>query len=168
VSIAALFWPASQLKPEQVQSIPVSSAGFRWHVDLAGPFPKSSEGNTHVMIAIEALTKHLEAVPIRNKEASTVAYALLHNVIAKFGAPGQVVTDSGTEFRGQFDQLLRDCMIDHATISTDHPQANGQAERMVQTVKRALMKVCAAKNVVSDWDRQVAWISPRLSMQPAA
>ena len=146
-------------KPEQLQSIPISSLGFRWHVDLAGPFPVSTEGNTYVMVAVEAFSKHLEAVPIRNKEASTVAYALLHNVIAKFGAPGQVVTDSGSEFLGQLDQLLRDCMIDHATVSTDHPQANGQAEKMVQTVKRALMKTCAAKNVVSDWDQQVAWIS---------
>eukprot|EP00775_Hariotina_reticulata_P006347 gene6347-biopygen8143 len=145
--------------PEQLQSIPVSSEGFRWHVDLAGPFPKSQQGNTYVMIAVEAFTKHLEAVPIRNKESATVAYALLHNVIAKFGAPGQVVTDSGSEFLGHFQQLLIDCMIDHPQISTDHPQANGQAEKMVQTVKRALMKTCAAKKMVSNWDTEVAWIS---------
>jgi hypothetical protein len=69
------------------------------------------------------------------------------------------VTDSGTEFEGKFAQLLQDCMIDHATISKDHPQANGQAEKMVQTVKRALMKMCADKKAVSNWDEQVAWIS---------
>ena len=146
-------------KPEQLQSIPISGIGFRWHVDLAGPFPKSSRGHTFIMIAVEAFTKHLEVVPIINKEAATVAYAFLHHVVAEFGAPGQVVTDSGTEFEGRFAQLLEDCMIDHAVISKDHPQANGQAEKMVQTVKKALMKMCADKKTVSNWDEQVAWIS---------
>jgi len=146
-------------KPQQLHSIPISSMGFRWHVDLAGPLPRSTKGNTYIMIAVEAFSKHLEAIPMPDKESATVASALLHNVIARFGAPGQVVTDSGTEFLGHFDQLLRDCMIDHCTISTDHPQANGQAEKMVQTVKRALMKVCAANQTVTDWDDQVAWIS---------
>lgn len=146
-------------KPEQLQPIPISSMGFRWHVDLAGPFPTSTMGNKYIMIAVEAFSKHLEAVPIKDKEADTVAFAFLHNVIARFGAPGQVVTDSGTEFKGGFAQLLLDSMIDHAVISTDRPQSNGQAEKMVQTVKRALMKMCAAKKAVTDWDTNVAWLT---------
>jgi site-specific DNA-cytosine methylase len=146
-------------KPQELKSIPISSLAFRWHVDLAGPFPKSNRDNTYIMIAIEAFTKHLEVVPILNKEAATVAYAFLHHVIARFGAAGQVVTDAGTEFEGQFDTLLRDCMIDHVLISKGHPQANGQAERMVQTVKTALKKTCAAQKRVSDWDSEVAWIA---------
>eukprot|EP00775_Hariotina_reticulata_P015075 gene15075-biopygen1060 len=146
-------------KPEQLQSIPISGLGYRWHVDLAGPFPVSRRGHAYVMIAVEAFTKHQEAVPIKNKEAATVAYAFLHNVVAEFGAPGQVVTDSGTEFEGKFAQLLQDCMIDHAVISKDHPQANGQAEKMVQTVKKALMKMVASHQAVSTWDEDVAWVS---------
>eukprot|EP00775_Hariotina_reticulata_P000616 gene616-biopygen1270 len=146
-------------KPEQLQSIPISGLGYRWHVDLAGPFPVSRRGHAYVMIAVEAFTKHLEAVPIKNKEAATVAYAFLHNVVAEFGAPGQVVTDSGTEFEGKFAQLLQDCMIDHAVISKDHPQANGQAEKMVQTVEKALMKMVASHQAVSTWDEDVAWVS---------
>jgi len=144
---------------ETLLSIPISSLGFRWHVDLAGPFPESNRGHTFIMIAVEAFTKHLEVVPIPNKEAATVAYAFLHHVIAKFGAAGQVVTDAGTEFEGKFDTLLQDCMIDHVLISKAHPQSNGQAERMVQTIKTALRKTCAARQRVSDWDEDVAWIA---------
>eukprot|EP00775_Hariotina_reticulata_P015025 gene15025-biopygen632 len=50
-------------------------------------------------------------------------------------------------------------MIDHAVISKDHPQANGQAEKMVQTVKKALMKMVASHQAVSTWDEDVAWVS---------
>ena len=36
-------------KPEQLQSIPISSMGFRWHVDLTGPLPKSNRQNTYII-----------------------------------------------------------------------------------------------------------------------
>jgi site-specific DNA-cytosine methylase/transposase-like protein len=145
-------------KPEKLQSIPISSMGFRWHVDLTGPLPKSERGNLYIMVAIEAFSKYLVAVPMRDKEAETVAYHFKHSVLAYFAAPGQVVTDSGSEFEGAFAQLLQDCMIDHCGISVAHPQANGQAEKAVHVVKRALQAVCSAKQVVKTWDLEVPMV----------
>ena len=145
-------------KPQQLTPIPISSAGFRWHVDTAGPLPKTDNGNKYVLVAVEAFTKYLVAVPMKDKESSTTAYHFLHNVISRFGAPGQVVTDGGGEFDKSFTQLCSDCMIDHAHISTDHPQANGQAEKGVHIVKRALTKMSAAKHSVKQWDRDTAWV----------
>jgi hypothetical protein len=145
-------------KPEQLRSIPISSLGFRWHVDLTGPLPMSRHNNTYIMVAIEAFSKFLVAVPIPDKEAETVAYAFKQNVLAMFAAPGQVVTDSGTEFKGAFAQLLLDCMVDHCGISAAHPQANGQAEKAVHVVKRALQKICSAKQEVKSWDEEVTMV----------
>jgi hypothetical protein len=145
---------------EQLQSIPISSLGFRWHVDLAGPFPISQRGSRYVLVAVEAFSKWLETVPITNKEADTVAYAFLHNVLARYAAPGQVVSDNGAEFtEGAFAQLLLDCLIDHCTTSVAHPQANGQAEKAVDTVKRALRKMCLQRHRLDDWDTDVAWLT---------
>lgn len=144
---------------EELQSIPISSAGFRWHVDLAGPFPISRRGSRYVLVAVEAFSKWLEAVPISNKEPDTVAYAFLHNVLARFAAPGQVVSDNGAEWEAEFAQLLADCLIDHATTSPAHPQANGQAEKAVDIVKRALRKMCLQRHKLDDWDTDVAWLS---------
>jgi transposase InsO family protein len=146
-------------KPEQLQPIPISSLGFRWHVDTAGPFPKSSKGNTYVLVAVEAFSKHLEVIPMRNKEADTVAYAFLHHVLARFAAPGQVVSDNGTEFQGPFSQLLLDALIDHRHTSPQHPVANGQAEKAVHIVKTALRKVCSDKQSVKQWDEEAAWLA---------
>jgi transposase-like protein len=144
-------------KPDNLQSIPVSSAGFRWHVDLCGPLPLSQAGNRYVMVAVEAFTKHMEAIPIPDKEASTVAFHFLHNVLARFGAPGQVVTDNGKEFEGAFADLLRQCHIDHCRSSPAHPQANGQAEKAVGIIKKAITKTCTAKQQLHDWDKEVGW-----------
>ncbi len=144
---------------EQLQSIPISSAGFRWHVDLAGPFPVSRRGSRYILVAVEAFSKWLEVVPIINKEPDTVAFAFLHNVLARFAAPGQVVSDNGAEWEGEFAQLLADCLIDHANTSPAHPQANGQAEKAVDIVKRALRKMCLQRHKLDDWDTDVAWLS---------
>jgi len=54
---------------------------------------------------------------------------------------------------------MQDSLIDHAVISTDHPQSNGQAEKAVHIVKRALTTVCAAKHNVKDWDTEAAWLA---------
>ena len=144
---------------------PLSIEGFcyRWSVDLAGPFqPVTERGNQYVMIAIEHFTKHLEAVPIPNAQAATVAYAFSHNVLARFGACAEVLTDNGSEFAGEFHDLLTQCLIDHRTSSPSHPQANGLAERAVQSVKRALRKMVYAQHASTggavNWDEQLPWV----------
>jgi hypothetical protein len=144
----------------QLQPIPISSMGFRWHVDLAGPLPKTPRGNIYVMVAVEAFSKWLEVVAIPDKEAATVAHAFLHAVLARFAAPGQVVSDNGSEFvTGAFAELLEQCLIDHCTISANHPQANGQAEKAVGTVKQALRKMCLQHNRLEEWDSHIAWLA---------
>jgi hypothetical protein len=47
-----------------------------------------------------------------------------------------VLIDQGREFLGEFQTLCEQAMIDHRTTSRDHPEADGLAECMVQTVKR--------------------------------
>eukprot|EP00983_Pelagomonas_calceolata_P025683 805206-Pelagomonas_calceolata.AAC.1 len=49
-------------------------------------------------------------------------------------------------------------MIDHRVTASNHPQADGLAERAVQTVKRALRKVCEASATPSLWDKLLPWI----------
>jgi len=146
-------------KQEDLQSIPISSLGFRWHIDLAGPLPISKHGSRFVMVAIEAFSKYLVAVPLPDKTPETVALAFLQHVLSRFAAPGQVVSDNGSEFtQGAFKQLLLDCLIDHNLTSVCHPRANGQAEKAVHIVKRALSTMAIQKHAADDWDRDVAFL----------
>jgi lysozyme family protein len=39
-----------------------------------------------------------------------------------------------------------------------HPRANGQAEKAVDTVKQALRKMCLQKHRLDDWDTDVVWL----------
>ncbi|KAH9539057.1 hypothetical protein CY35_15G039600 [Sphagnum magellanicum] len=59
---------------------------------------------------------------------------------------------------GEFQDLLDHVFIDHRRTSRDHPQADGLAERMVQTCKKGLQKICLTKNK-EDWDLALPYIT---------
>jgi hypothetical protein len=70
-----------------------------------------------------------------------------------------VLTDQGREFLGEFQMLCEQAMIDHRTTSRDHPEADGLAERVVQTVKKGLRKYSLKKGHDGDWDLQLPWLA---------
>lgn len=61
------------------------------------------------------------------------------------------------EFRGEFQDLLDQALIDHRRTSRDHPQANGLAERLVQTVKVGLRKICL-QHGKEKWDLMLPYV----------
>jgi len=122
--------------PKQLTPLPVMGLFYRWGVDLAGPLnPTSSTGNRYVMVLVEHFSKHVEAVPIADKCAATTAQVFAEVVLCKFGSCAEVITDGGTEFSGEFDEVLKMSLIDHRNTAPNHPQADGLAERAVQTIK---------------------------------
>ncbi len=96
--------------------------------------------NRYVLVMVEHFSKWIELVPSLDKSSKGVAYAFFDKVFSHFGAPAEVLTDQGTEFQGEFQVLCDKALIDHQTTSRDHPEADGLAKRVVQTVKRALRK----------------------------
>jgi hypothetical protein len=145
-------------EPASLQPLPIKGLGYRWGVDLAGPLPETPRGNKYIMICVEHFSKHIEAIPIAEKTPECTAYAFLHNVLARFGACAELVHDQGGEWEGAFRQLMQDALIDSRSTSANHPQANGMSEKCVQTVKRALKKLCLEKQDAHNWDLEVPWL----------
>ena len=42
-------------------------------VDIVGPFPESDQGNSYIMVVGDYFSRWMEAIPILNQEAATVA-----------------------------------------------------------------------------------------------
>jgi hypothetical protein len=95
----------------------------------------------------------MEVWPATTKDAATSAFLFKALVIARYGAPAQVISDGGPEFRGQFHEMLTSCLVDHRYITPGSPQSNGLAERAVQSCKLATAKIGAMPNVHENtWD----------------
>jgi hypothetical protein len=106
----------------------------RVHVDLLGPL-KSTGANKYILGITDAFTKVGVLVALPDKEANTVAKAILHRWIYRFSAPVQIHSDQGKEFCNQvLDELLRMIGTKHTTTAAYHPQANAQVERLNRTI----------------------------------
>ena len=140
------------VRSPQLHPLPIEGLFYRWGVDLAGPFGKSKRGNQYVMVCVEHYSKFMVLVPLPDKTAATVAMAWKLAVLGIFGSCAEVLTDNGTEFKGEFDELLRDSLIDHRLTSAGHPQSDGLAERAVQTIKRSLDKIVLSGAESLSWD----------------
>ncbi len=148
-----------QAEPATMQPLPIQGFGYRWNVDLTGPLPTTTRGNKYILICVEAFTKQIELYPLPSKSVDHTARAFL-DVVARYSAPAECVTDQGTEWEKCFARLCEQLMVDHRYTSPNHPQANGSAERVVQTVKKALRKLVDSKgNSSLDWDDELPWIA---------
>ena len=147
-------------KPAQLHSLEIQGLFARWSVDLLGPLPTSKRGNRYVIVMIEGFSKQLEVEALPSKTAANTAYAFVRGVLCRYGACAEVVTDQGAEFQDEFHHTLRAAFIDHRTTSANHPSANGQAERMVQSIKRALSTYAAPSDGKAyDWDEYLPYIA---------
>ncbi len=131
---------------------------YRWSCDLVGKLPQTSRGNVYIMIMIEHFSKWVELVALLDKSSHSTSHAFLQQVLSRFRACAECLTNQGLEFKGEFQDLLDHVLIDHCRTSRDHPQANGLAERMVQMCKKRLRKICFTKNK-EDWDLALPYIA---------
>ncbi|GIL83832.1 hypothetical protein Vretifemale_12544, partial [Volvox reticuliferus] len=142
----------------ELNPLPISGLFYRWGVDLCGPFDRTSRGNVYTMICIEHFSKYVVMIPLPDKQAEHTAFAFQQHVLGRYGACAEVCSDQGSEWKGEFAQMLVDSFIDHRQTSASHPQANGLTERAVQTCKNALRRIAQAGGGNQEWDKQLAYI----------
>ena len=94
----------------------------------------------HTLVTADYFSQCSEISKLHNLTAKN-AISYIKSQIFRYGILDEVITDNGAQFAcAEFAQFLKDCDIKHITSGPYHQQANGRAERNVQTVKRLLVK----------------------------
>ena len=105
----------------------------RIHIDFAGLLMGKM-----LLIATDTFSKWPE-VTIMTNTSSSKTIAVLREMFSRNGIPRELVSDNGPQFIShEFQQFTSNNGIRHIRSSPYHPASNGAAERVVQTVKRAL------------------------------
>ncbi|GKD18788.1 reverse transcriptase domain-containing protein [Tanacetum coccineum] len=67
-----------------------------WGIDFMGPFP-SSRGNKYILVAVDYLSKWVEAKALNHNDARVVV-KFLKSFFSRFGAPRAIISDRGNTF----------------------------------------------------------------------
>ena len=127
-------------------SLPVPSGCWQsMSMDFVFGLPKDKAGNTGVVVFVDRLSKmaHLSAVP-DTVDGEATARLFLDRVFRQHGLPEAIVSDRDPRFTAKFWTSLFRVLGTKLDMSTaDHPQTDGQTERVNRVVEDILRSVCA-------------------------
>lgn len=130
----------------------------RISMDIIGPFGLTPKGNTCVLVITDFFTKWVEAIPLPDHKAETVANALFYEWILKFGPPASIQTDGAPEFRSELLNELCSLMdIEKLLTLPYRPQSNGLVERFNRVLVEQLS--CLTDYDSDNWDLLVPCIA---------
>ncbi|XP_076926874.1 uncharacterized protein LOC143590208 [Bidens hawaiensis] len=68
-----------------------------WGIDFMGPFPNSC-GYLYILVAVDYVSKWIEAVATRTNDHSVVCKFVQANMFSRFGIPRVIISDGGSHF----------------------------------------------------------------------
>nr|GEU48138.1 reverse transcriptase domain-containing protein [Tanacetum cinerariifolium] len=108
-----------------------------WGIDFMGPFP-NSKGNKYILVAVDYLSKWVEAKALPINDARVVV-KFLKSLFSWFGTPKAIISNRGTHFcNDQFTKVMSKYGVTHRLSTAYHPQTSGQVEVTNRGLKRIL------------------------------
>jgi len=97
-----------------------------WGIDFMGQFPVSF-GFNYILLAVDYVSKWVEAKPTRTNDARVVVDFVRSNIFCRFGVPRAIVSDQGTHFCNRSIQvLLKKYGVVHRVSTPYHPKQMGR------------------------------------------
>ena len=106
-------------------------------------------GFKYIVQARCSLTAWPEWHALRTETGVTVGRFIFEEILCRWGAVEEIVTDNGTAYIAALDWLASKYGIHHIRISAYNSRANGIVERQHRTIRDSLLKTCG--DDVSKW-----------------
>ena len=102
--------------------------------DLLGPLPSGE----HILVIVDYYSRYFETVVLKTVTAAKL-FEGLNPIFALWGSPFTRRTDNGAQFvSAEFQKFLCEHGVEHCSIRSYWPQANGEVERQNRTLLKAL------------------------------
>nr|GEU78083.1 reverse transcriptase domain-containing protein [Tanacetum cinerariifolium] len=107
--------------------------GYKFH----GTIPVFT-GNMYILVAIDYLSKWVEAKALPTNDARVVV-KFLKSLFARFGTLRDIISDRGTHFcNDKFAKVMSKYGVTYRLATAYHPQTSGQIEVLNRGLKRIL------------------------------
>nr|GEU33069.1 reverse transcriptase domain-containing protein [Tanacetum cinerariifolium] len=134
---AGFFWPT--IYRDAHAMIKSCNTCQRQGIDFMGPF-LSSQGNKYILVAVDYLSKWVEAKALPTNDARVVV-KFFKSLFAEFGTPRAIISDRGTQFyNDQFAKVMTKYGVTHHLATTYPSQTSGQVEVSNRGLKRILKR----------------------------
>ncbi|KAM2027556.1 hypothetical protein ACFX1T_019832 [Malus domestica] len=120
-----------------------------WGMDFMGPFPPSY-GFTYILLAVDYVSKWVEAKATRTNDSRVVADFIKANIFSRFGMPRVFISDGGSHFCNRtIEALFKKYNVKHRVSTAYHLQTSGQVEVSNREIKQILEKTVGLNR--KDW-----------------
>src|ERR1051325_7893926 len=100
--------------------------------------PTASNRHRFILVAIDYLTKWVEAASFASVTKNVVARFIKHNLICRYGTPERIITNNGSNPNNKMiTELCTHFKIKHHNSSPYQPKMNGAVEAANKNLKRS-------------------------------
>ncbi|MBW0537293.1 hypothetical protein O181_077008 [Austropuccinia psidii MF-1] len=112
---------------------------------VTGLVPGGKENLNACLIIVDRFSKSMRCLPCHNKDtAMDTALLFWNDIISTCGVPKIIISDGDPKFTSEFGTNFYEMLGTKIAFSTAyHPQTDGLAERMIQTMEDILGRFCA-------------------------
>nr|GEX37307.1 reverse transcriptase domain-containing protein [Tanacetum cinerariifolium] len=123
-----------------------------WGIDFMGQFPSSRE-NRYILVAVDYLSKWVEAKALPTNDARVVV-KFLKSLFARFGTPRAIISNHGTHFcNDKFAKVMSKYEVTQCLATAYHPQTSGQVEVSNHGLKRILERTVGGNR--ASWSKKL-------------
>ena len=159
--------PRASQKRASLQTCVLGAPLERVEIDMSGPWPETARGNKYILVVCDFFTKYVEAYPLRNQEAKTVAECLVNQFFNRYGMPRIIHSDQGSNFMSKvFKEMCRVLGIRQTRSTPYHARSAGLVERFNRTLETMLSMTVDAYQ--TDWDQNISMATAAYRATPHA
>jgi len=137
-----------------------------WQLDVMGAVMLHDGRELKAVTAIDDHSRYCLAVGLVERATSRLVCGVFGDLLARFGVPGQVLTDNGKVFTGRFalrptevlfDRICRENGITHRLTAPRSPTTTGKIEHFHGTLRREFLdgktfaSLPAAQRAIDAW-----------------
>jgi hypothetical protein len=121
----------------------------RWEIInmdfVTGLPPGGSYSYNSVLVVVDRFSKRARFIPYyKDDTAMEIAILFWNRIMADVGIPKIIISDRDPKFTSEFWRNLHDMLGTKLAFSTAyHPQTDGLAERMIQTLEEMIRRFCS-------------------------